>query len=343
MTSDLLRPLAERAQPPQAPTLPPASLGLAWRPLTAADVADLAALCWAVEAADAAPFRTSLEETAERFEGSWKRPELDTLAGFDASGRMLAFGQVTTSPGDEGTVRAFLEGGVHPDARGRGVGRALVAWMEGRGRQLLAESGKDLPARLLTYLEADHHGGIELFAGAGFTPRRYYTEMRRSLADDLPTTTLADGFSLAPWTPELDDAVRRAHNEAFADHWGSEPMTPEAWGLRSASFVPGWSQVVVEDATGEVAGYLMSARYEQDWPVLGHTFGYTSLLGVRRPWRGRGLAVALLGWAMGAYRADGMEFARLGVDTANPSGAHGLYAALGYEVDGGSVMCSIEI
>ena len=343
MTIDLRRPLAERAQPPAAPALPAASLGLSWRPLTVADVADLAALCWAAETADAAPFRTSLEETAERFDGAWKRPALDTLAGFDSSGRMVAFGQVTTNPGDAGTVRAFLEGAVHPDVRGRGVGRALVTWMDGRGRQLLAESGKDLPGRLLTYLEAAHEGARELFAACGFAPTRYYTEMRRPLATALPPVRPVDGFSLAPWTPEIDDAVRRAHNEAFADHWGSEPMTAEAWRLRAASFVPGWSRVAVEDASGEVAGYLMSARYEQDWPVVGHSFGYTSLLGVRRRWRGRGLAVALLGWAMAAYRADGMEFARLGVDTANPSGAHGLYAALGYEVDDGSVMYSIEI
>ncbi|WP_066589007.1 GNAT family N-acetyltransferase [Cellulomonas timonensis] len=343
MTSELLRPPAERAPAPLTPPMPPASLGLTWRPLTPADVAELAALCCAVEAADAAPFRTTLEETAERFEGTWKRHELDTLAGVDATGRMVAFGQVTTNPGDEGTVRVFLEGGVHPDARGRGVGRALVAWMDGRGRQLLAESGKELPARLLTYLEAVHDGARALYAESGFTPMRYYTEMRRPLDVELPAVRAVDGFSLVPWTPELDDAVRRAHNEAFADHWGSEPMTAETWALRTGSYVRDWSRVAVEDATGEVAGYLLSTRYEQDWPVLGHSFGYTSMLGVRRPWRGRGLAVALLAWAMAAYRADGMEFARLGVDTANPSGAHGLYAALGYEVDDGSVMYSIEI
>ena len=75
----------------------------------------------------------------------------------------------------------------------------------------------------------------------------------------------------------------------------------------------------------------------------GYNAGYTDLLGVRRAWRGRRLAGALLGAAMAAYRADGMEYAELGVDTANPSGAHRLYAGLGYVVFHSSTMYAIEL
>lgn len=77
--------------------------------------------------------------------------------------------------------------------------------------------------------------------------------------------------------------------------------------------------------------------------MTGCTSGYTELLGVRRPWRGRGIAVALLAAVMAAYRADGTDYAELGVDTANPSGAHGLYAALGYRFTHGSTLWSIEV
>lgn len=58
--------------------------------------------------------------------------------------------------------------------------------------------------------------------------------------------------------------------------------------------------------------------------------GYTELLGVRRAWRGRGLAPALLIDAMSRYAAAGMERACLDVDTENPSGAVALYERLGY-------------
>ncbi|HEV6955547.1 MAG TPA: GNAT family N-acetyltransferase, partial [Promicromonospora sp.] len=46
---------------------------------------------------------------------------------------------------------------------------------------------------------------------------------------------------------------------------------------------------------------------------------------------------------MRAFAADGMQYASLDVDTENPSGAHGLYASLGYEKVSGSRMYSIEI
>ena len=94
---------------------------------------------------------------------------------------------------------------------------------------------------------------------------------------------------------------------------------------------------------GEVAGYLLSGRYEHDWPVIGYKAGYTDLLGVRRAWRGRRLARALLATVMAAYQADGMDFAELGVDTANQSGAHRLYEGLGYAVFHSSTLFSIEL
>ncbi|GMA31460.1 GNAT family N-acetyltransferase [Litorihabitans aurantiacus] len=92
-----------------------------------------------------------------------------------------------------------------------------------------------------------------------------------------------------------------------------------------------------------IAGYLISGRYEQDWDALGYTVGYTDLLGVRKEWRGRRVATALLGAAMRAYAASGIQYAGLGVDTDNPTGAFGLYERLGYEATRGSALYTIEL
>ncbi|MGW6130017.1 GNAT family N-acetyltransferase [Cellulomonas sp. NPDC055163] len=343
MSTVSLAPIAVRAAAPVQPPLPPAELGLAWRALEPDDAPALFDLVAAIEAADALPFRRSLEEVVEMFEGDWKDHARDTLVGLDADGAMRAYAQATTAPGDESLVRAFLLGGVHPAWRGRGVGRAVVAWLDGRGRQLLAESGKDVPGRLAAYLEDAAPDASRVYARAGFAPIRYYSEMRRPLRDGVPGVPHVDGVQIVPWSPERDEATRVAHNEAFADHWGSQPRSAEAWSHGRSMFAPSWSFLAVDDTTGEVAGYLLSGRYEQDWAVAGYPSGYTELLGVRRAWRGRGLGVALLTAAMRAYAADGMHYAELGVDTENPSGAHGLYASLGYEVFQGSSMWSIEV
>ena len=338
-------PIAVRADPPAVLELPPAHLELAWRPLQVRDAGDLFGLVEAIESADRAHERHSAEEIVEMLEGDWKDLERDTLGGFDDVGMLRAYGFVEVRPGDTRTVRAFLNGGVHPQWRGRGIGRALLAWAEGRGRQKLAESGKELPARLAAYVDESARDHRRLYAAAGFSPVRWYTTMRRDLEEPLPEVSLPEGVRIVGWTEELDEPVRLAHNETFADHWGSEPQTRESWRQEEAHFAPSWSFVALDESVSppQVVGYALSGRYEQDWQSLGYTCGFTNLLGVRPAWRGRGVAVALLAAVMRAYREDGMEYACLGVDTANPSGAHGLYERLGYEPTHGEVLYSVEL
>jgi mycothiol synthase len=341
----VLPPIADRVRAPARLALPPAALGLTWRPLTDADVPSLHVLLAAIEEADDAPFRTDVDEVAESLRGGWKDVPRDTLGGVDADGRLVAWASVEVRPGDTRTVRAFLEGGVHPQWRGRGVGRAVLAWQEGRGRQKLAESGKAAPARLVAYVEDGAVGTQRLVRAAGFEPRRWYRGMRRDLAQPLPDIPPLDGLRVVPWSPDLDEEVRQAHNDAFRDHWGSEPATAESWAGGRSKFAPAWSFLVL-DETGDrpvVAGYALSSRFEQDWAVHGYTGGYTSTLGVRRAYRRRGVAPALLVASMAAFRDDGMQYAELDVDSENPSGALGLYTRLGYEVIHGSAMYSIEL
>ncbi|WP_421734048.1 GNAT family N-acetyltransferase [Cellulomonas sp.] len=342
MTTDLA-PIAERAAAPADVPLPSGTHGLTWRPLTRDDVPALTRLLNAVEEADSAPFRTSAEEVDDEFEGDWKDHARDTLAGVDADGVIRAYARVNQPPGDARVVRAFLDGAVDPQWRGRGIGRQVLAWETARGRQLLAASGKELPGRLAVFTQDEAEATVRLLHASDFTPVRFYAEMRRPLDIELPPVVVPEGLRIVPWTPELDDQVRLAHNDAFADHWGSEPRTPGEWAQGRSMFAPMWSFVAIDDASGEVAGYLVSGRYEHDWPVIGYKAGYTDLLGVRRAWRGRRLAPALLATVMAAYRADGMDMAELGVDTANQSGAHRLYEGLGYAVFHSSTMFSIEL
>ncbi len=334
-------PLAVRADAPAALDVPPAHLELTWRALQVRDAEALHELAEVVAQHDAAHERVSPDEVLEMVTVPGIDLTKDSLGGFDDRGRLRAYALVEVRPG-AGTVRAVLRGSVHPTWRGRGIGRAVLAWMEGRGRQKLAEIEGDLPGRLAVMVDEAARDQRRLYAAAGFSPIRWYTTMRRDLATPLPEARVPDGLRVVGWEEARSEAVRLAHNETFGDHWGSEPLTSEAWEHHDAHFAPAWSFVAVTDA-GEVAGYVVSGRYPQDWPVLGYSCGFTDVLGVRRPWRGRGLGTALLVAAMTAYRADGMDNANLRVDTANPTGAVGLYERLGYVPEHGYVMYSVEI
>jgi ribosomal protein S18 acetylase RimI-like enzyme len=363
-------PIAERAAAPS--TLPAITAGgLAWRPATRDDAPALLELRNTIAEADDEPYRESLGEVLEMFDAPWKRFETDSRLGFDADGTLRAYGLVDSLPGDTRTVRVFLFGGVHPSCRGEGIGRELFAWQVARGRQVLAASGKDLPARLAVFAEDDGPEAKDrLYARAGFAPNRFYSELMRDLRDlqahPLPDAELGGSLRVVPFAPAYDEPTRLAHNDAFRDHWGSEPQTPEQWTNGRSAFAPEWSFVVVDtepdvdallaspdtDAdtaaalrAGEplVVGYQLASRFEEDWAVRGFPFGYTDILGVRRAYRGRKVAVAALAAGMRAFADAGMHFAALDVDTANPSGADGLYASLGYVKTHGSRMYSIEL
>jgi ribosomal protein S18 acetylase RimI-like enzyme len=63
----------------------------------------------------------------------------------------------------------------------------------------------------------------------------------------------------------------------------------------------------------------------------GFSEGYTDLLGVRREFRGLGIATALLADAMRRFAAEGLDVASLDVDSENPTGALALYLKMGYQ------------
>ncbi|MGH8826642.1 MAG: GNAT family N-acetyltransferase, partial [Jiangellaceae bacterium] len=222
----------------------------------------------------------------------------------------------------------------------------LVLWSEARARQQLGAAEVNLPARIRIFVD-EHRADVRaLVERCGYVPMRWYSELRRELSRPLPEASLAAGVRLEPYSQDRAEEVRVTHNEAFVrDHWGSQQVDPEQWQLDvtgDESFMPTWSFVAIDTDTDRVVGYLISGAHEQDWAAQGFTEGWTSLVAVRREWRNRRVAAALLITAMQAYREGDMQYAGLGVDSANSTGALGLYERLGYERRRGIVMFAKE-
>lgn len=323
----------------------PSDAGLTWRPLTRDDVPAWFALVSVVESHDDAIERYSETELVDMFKGTWRDPEHNSIAGFDADGAMLAYTWVEFRHVVEGTHAPYIAGGVHPDRRGRGLGTALLTWGEARARQLLAEVTDDLPQRIRIYVDEHRTDARDMIAALGYTPLRWYVGMRRDLSTALPEITLPAGITIEPYDPGREDEVRVTHNESFAvDHFGSSPYGPEEWRvdvLEGDKHRPDWSFIAVHD--DQVIGYTFSGAYDQDWEPQGYTEGWTDLVSVRREWRGLGVAGALLTRAMESFHEAGLEYAGLDVDVENPTGALGTYTRLGYERERGSVCYSKEL
>ena len=125
--------------------------------------------------------------------------------------------------------------------------------------------------------------------------------------------------------------MREARNDAFRDHWGSQSADEEQWhSFATSSLVRRDLSVLAIDAAGDVAGFVLTSVNPDDWPGQGFSSGYIDLVGVRRSWRGKGVAPSLLSSALELIRDAGLDKAVLDVDAENPSGALGLYEGVGF-------------
>ncbi|UFU06040.1 GNAT family N-acetyltransferase [Ruania halotolerans] len=265
------------------------------------------------------------EDLAEELTEHGFSPASDSLAVW-AGEMLVAYAQLrvpTSLTHAEGYARVSIGGGVHPDYRGQGIASEMFDRMEPRGEALAQERHPGAPIQLRA------SGGVEsdpvrpLLTERGYEPVRYFTAMERPLPGaDLP----ALDSRVVPFTPDLAEATRLAHNDAFASHWGSGPVTPEHWRQmrEGRSFRTAFSRVALAE-DGEVLAYTTAQQWVDRELYIG-------LVGTRTAARGRGLARAVLNASLVAA-ADSGEFdlVELEVDSANPQGAGALYASLGFE------------
>jgi len=335
-------PLSQRLTAPPL-VLPSGPEGVAWRPATVADLPAILACEHAMNRVDHPHYLTNAGELADDFPQSWTDLARDSLLALDADGAVLAWGLVELSQGQESQVRTLLNGGVHPDARGRGLGRRLLAWQEARALGLLAASDRALPGTLVLWVDERAASTLALARRRGFRVGRYYLEKRRDLPAPLEPRPL-QGYEVGAFSPERREEVRLARNDAFRDHWGSQPVVPEAWEtfVARSIFRPDLSFLAVAP-DGEVAGFVLAEVDEGDFEGQGFTSAYIDLVGVRRAHRGRGIAPALLTRTLEATRDAGLQKAVLDVDSASLTGATGLYEALGFTAANRSVALRKEV
>lgn len=310
---------------------PEASLDprLDWRPAGSAELEDWAALIARTAAVERPVWFERREDLAQLLESRTNPVGDNSVLGFDRHGVARAYARITKNPDGD---KAVGFGCVDPDWQHRGVGSGLLGWLEARTLRRFADDGGPAGPRLRVYMEEQHTHQAALFEGRGYRVVRYYNEMHRPLAQAFPVPELDDGLELVGFGPTLHEAVRLAHNDAFRDHWGSEPRDEEAWRfvVNDPQARPDLSGVVVEKSSGKVAGYQIASHDADNAADRGFKEGYTDLLGVPREFRGRGIAKALLADAMRRFAAAGMDKASLDVDSENPTGALALYTKMGY-------------
>lgn len=236
-----------------------------------------------------------------------------------------------SSPGFELEHDARLEEASYVDVEALGEGRA---WIDARGHP---------SARILDWAEARAREKAErLFSGSwssnerlreeleqrGFRLIRHSQRMKIDLDHPTPEPVWPQGVEARSFRPGDERAFYEAHQETFEDSWEpiEEPYDEWAhWHLESPAFVPELWFLALEGDTP--AGFVICHPHRADAKL-----GWVRIIGVRRPWRRRGLGRALLLHAFAEFRSRGIRRAELGVDAESITGANRLYEAAGMHV-----------
>ena len=296
-------------------------LELNLRPVRWDDVQAAAKLMYAVSEADG---DAETADTPEEIEHGWHspgfNPETDAFVIENHEKQIIGFWEVFDS--NEHT-EIELDGYVHPDYKDSSVAEMLIQRAEERAMQHVPLAAPDARVFIRSGMPTKDNTFRTLHEKFGYTPVRYYWRMEIKLENAPDPQPLADGLELRPFIKEEHaTAVWEADNEAFRDHWGSHDSKYEEWHQRKLDrpeFDPTlW--LIAWDGN-QIAGYSQN-RYINE-------IGWIGTLGVRRPWRKKGLGLTLLTHSFAEFYKRGTKTIGLGVDASNPTGATRLYQKAG--------------
>jgi mycothiol synthase len=275
--------------------------------------------------------RTNAEEL--RVDWTWTEFELarDARVVIAPGGKMVGYGFVRDNAPHE---RIFASADVHPASLGQGVGTALCRWAEGRARQSVPKAPPGSPVVVWQEALSSDEASHALLRQQDYRPVRHSFHMLLEMDGLPPEPLVPPGISIRPFARGQEvRAVVQAIREAFRDEWDwmERPFEDDFrdW-VHYFDTAPNtdpslWLVALEGD---EIVGTCFGHPFLAEDPDLGYVFA----LGVRRPWRRRGIAQALLRHTFRALYQAGKHKARLGVDAENPTGATRLYEKAGMHV-----------
>lgn len=227
----------------------------------------------------------------------------------------------------------FMMLNINPKVSDQKLAHTLLAWCEAQAslRHQTHHAGE--AADYCYHCLEQMPDKMALMKEANYQPVRYWDTLIHRL-EDIPHFPMPEGLELRAAMPSHYRQIWEADQEAFKDHWGMHEMSEEdyqAWTDPKEYFQPYLFQVAWDgdEIAGEVLPWIIGPQNDLKKRARA-TIGDVS---VRRPWRGKGLAKALLSRTLEALKLLNIKEVELVVDSENPSGAYKLYETLGFVFD----------
>lgn len=247
----------------------------------------------------------------------------------DSHGALIACAGAIPIPGpDHLTFMMLLT--VHPEYRPQGLEDEMLGIIEAHAAEWCAQTQSQ--GVLHTGVQAQQQRFIDLYTRHGYQVARWFLELERDLSQPILDAPPPSDILIRQMDPETDvQAYYVAMNDSFQDHWDPHDLTLEqiTHMVASPSFRADLTLLAFGE-DGEPAGVCAGQDREEHNRQHGTQEGYISNVGVRRPYRRRGLARALLTQAMRLLQEAERTTAVLHVDADSPTGATRLYEAVGF-------------
>lgn len=274
-------------------------------------------------------------DSAEDIENNYRHlvncdPYQDMLFA-ELYGQVIGYSRLTWKEELDGSRMYVHFGFLLPEFRRNGIGRAMLRYNQLRLRAIAA-GYPTVPRRFFESFAADSEvSATALLLSEGYSAIRHNFEMVHPDLENIPEAPMPEGLEVRPVQMDQLQAIRAASLEAFRDHWGySQDEEPTVEQITSdRNFDPSLWRVAWDGE--QVAGMVLSFIDHNQNAEYNRLRGWTENICVRRPWRKRGLARALIAQSLWAVKERGMSEAALGVDTENLNGALQLYQSMGFQ------------
>jgi mycothiol synthase len=229
-------------------------------------------------------------------------------------------------------ARPELWARIDPGYQNLGIATWLMQWAEGRALEALPRVPDELRFVNRVGVYRQDEKARKLFENMGYQHIRSLYHMLIEMDAPVPEPQFPAGITVRTYNPEADaEAVYRADTEAFRDHFGFVEKPFETWKRHweTGNVDPTLMFIAMDGSSGEIAGLNLCrpiSYYDSER-------GWVGEIGVRRPWRKRGLGLALLRHSFNEFYRRGKRKVGLGVDAQNLTGALRLYESAGMHVD----------
>lgn len=242
--------------------------------------------------------------------------ETETCVVTDHSGQIVGHGWFPARMPDDLMILdpQFF---VLPDMREQGVEKLLIEAAEKPGQ------GKS-EGKLLLQPMVTNSPACQALAYAGYKYELAFQKMVIEFDQPPAQGEAPVGLDIRPFVVGKDEqAAYQADEEASLDKGYARSVPFDRWSARMLNN-PELCFLAWEGE--QVAGGVFTQNYQGQ--------GLVHHIGVRRPWRGRGLGAVLMQHTFLACFEAGLQKAWLEVDTASPTGANRLYERIGMRVVG---------